>query len=47
MKAIRTGKTETDTAILPKFLAATFYISPRMGDLMTRFFLPRQYRHPR
>jgi NAD(P)-dependent dehydrogenase (short-subunit alcohol dehydrogenase family) len=46
MKAIRAGKTETDTAMLPKFLAATFYLSPRMGDFMTRLFLPRQYKRP-
>jgi uncharacterized protein len=44
MKAIRTGKIVTDTAILPKFLGATYFLAPRMGDWVTRFFLPRQYR---
>jgi NAD(P)-dependent dehydrogenase (short-subunit alcohol dehydrogenase family) len=44
MKAIRTGKTETDTALQPKLLAGMFYLAPRLGDFVTRLFLPRKYK---
>ncbi|HNY64865.1 MAG TPA: SDR family oxidoreductase [Deltaproteobacteria bacterium] len=45
IRAIRTGKTETDTAMLPKVLGATYFLVPRMGDFITRFLLPREYRN--
>ncbi|HPW68263.1 MAG: SDR family NAD(P)-dependent oxidoreductase [Desulfomonilia bacterium] len=44
VQAIRRGKVETDTAILPKFLSAAYCLAPGLGDMITRLFLPREYR---
>jgi len=47
IRAVKGGKVESDTAVLPKFLSAAFYLSPRIGDMITRLFLPSQYRYNR
>ncbi len=44
VRAMKKGKIESDTAFLPKLLSAVYYVSPRIGDVITRLFLPRAYR---
>jgi len=44
IRAIKRGKTEADTAILPKFLSAAYHLAPGLGDMITRLFLPKEYR---
>jgi short-subunit dehydrogenase len=43
IKAIKKGKSTTDTAILPKFLGVTFALFPPLADRITRLFLPKGY----
>ncbi len=43
IRAIKNGKIESDTAYMPKFLSAVFFLSPRLGEKITRLFLPREY----
>lgn len=45
VRSIKKGKNEADTAILPKFLSAAYFLSPSLGDRITRLFLPENYRH--
>lgn len=44
IRAIKNGKIESDTAYMPKLLSTVFFLSPRLGEMITRLFLPREYR---
>ena len=47
VRAVRGGKTEADTAFAPKILSAAYSLAPGLGDMITRLFLPREYRTSR
>jgi uncharacterized protein len=44
IKAIRKGKTESYTSFFPWLLGLYFYFMPGLGDIITRFYLPRHYK---
>ncbi|MCP4694108.1 MAG: SDR family oxidoreductase [Desulfobacterales bacterium] len=43
IKAIKKGKIETDTALLPKIQSALYCTFPRVADRLNRLFLPPGY----